>query len=446
MRYLPHTDEEIASMLSVVGATSLDELFFIIPQSCRRTRDMSLPEPLSEWDLDRLMRGLSKNVAAPPEYRIYTGAGSYEHYIPQVVHYLLSRSEYTTSYTPYQPEMSQGTLQAIYEYQTLSARLLGMEVSNASMYDGASALAEALLMAIRITRKQRVAVSSLIHPNFRAVLNTYLAPTGYEVIEVPYLPDGRTDLCSLPNMKDTAALAVQSPNFLGVIEDLKELAEKAHAQGSLFITTFTEPLAYGILKNPGSLGADIASGEGQSLGIPQSFGGPGLGILATKISYVRSIPGRLVGRTVDITGRQGFVLTLATREQHIRREKATSNICTNNSLCAVAATMYMACLGASGIRELAQLNHDKAEYLKRQLRHAGFKIPFKSPTFNEFVVEMPPGFEKTHARLIEKKIVAGLCLETYYPELKNHYLFCVTETKSIEDMDLLVKEIASGLF
>ena len=443
MRYLPHTDEEIASMLGVVGAKSLDDLFSAVPPNCRRTGDMNLPGPLSEWDLSRLMEGLSSNVASPPEYKVYMGAGSYEHYIPQVIPYLLSRSEFVTSYTPYQPEMSQGTLHAIYEYQTLSARLLGMEVSNASMYDGASALAEALLMAIRITRKRRVAVSCLVHPHFRRVVQTYLAPTEYEIVELPYLPSGRTDLSSLHNLKDLAALAVQSPNFFGVIEDLKEPADLAHDQGALFITTFTEPLAYGILKSPGSLGADIGCGEGQSLGIPQSFGGPGLGMFTTRMSHVRAMPGRLVGKTVDAEGRQGFVLTLATREQHIRREKATSNICTNNSLCAVAATMYMACLGASGIRELSQLNHDKAEYLKKQLRNAGCRIPFASPTFNEFVVEMPQVFEKTFARLLEKKIVAGLSLKTYYPELKSHYLFCVTETKSKEDMDLLVKELQS---
>ena len=268
MRYLPHTDEEIASMLNVVGAGSLDDLFSAVPPGCRRNGDMNLPEPLNEWDLNRLMAGLSSTVAAAPEYKVYTGAGSYEHHIPQVVPYLLSRSEFVTSYTPYQPEMSQGTLQAIYEYQTLSARLLGMEVSNASMYDGASALAEALLMALRITRKRRVAVSCLIHPHFRRVVQTYLAPTEYEIVELPYLPDGRTDLSSLQDLKDLAALAVQSPNFFGVIEDLKKSADGAHDQGALFIATFTEPLAYGILKSPGSLGADIASGEGQSLGIP----------------------------------------------------------------------------------------------------------------------------------------------------------------------------------
>ncbi|MGE5838717.1 MAG: aminomethyl-transferring glycine dehydrogenase subunit GcvPA, partial [Deltaproteobacteria bacterium] len=389
MRYLPHTDEEIAAMLDVVGARSLDDLFVSVPPSCRRNGGMHLPEPLNEWDLNRLMAGISSTVATAPEYKVYAGAGSYEHYIPQVVPYLLSRSEFVTCYTPYQPEMSQGTLQAIYEYQTLSARLLGMGVSNASMYDGASALAEALLMAARITRRRKVAVSALVHPHFRKVVQTYLAPTEYEIIELPYLPDGKTDLSSLINLRDLAALAVQSPNFFGVIEDLKGSAESAHDQGALFVAAFTEPLAYGILKSPGILGADVACGEGQSLGIPQSFGGPGLGIFATRMRHVRNMPGRLVGKTVDAEGRQGFVLTLATREQHIRREKATSNICTNNSLCAVAATMYMACLGASGIRDLSRLNHDKAEYLKSRMVSAGCKVPFESPTFNEFVAEMP---------------------------------------------------------
>jgi glycine dehydrogenase subunit 1 len=441
MRYLPHTDEEIATMLEVVGASNLDDLFSLVPPNCRRTRDLNLPQPLSEWDLNRHMEDLSKSVAVAPEFNIYVGAGSYEHYIPQVVPYLLSRSEFLTAYTPYQPEISQGTLQAVYEYQTLSAKLLGMEVSNASMYDGASALAEALLMAIRVTRKRRVAVSSLIHPHFRSVVQTYLAPAEYEIIELPYLPNGRTDLSSLESENDMAVLAVQSPNFFGVIEDLEKCAKQAHDQGALFVTTFTEPLAYGLLKNPGSFGADIAAGEGQSLGIPQSFGGPGLGIFATKMNHVRSMPGRLVGKTTDAEGRRGFVLTLATREQHIRREKATSNICTNNSLCAVAATMYMACLGASGIGELAQLNHDKAEYLKKSLEKEGCGIPFHSPTFNEFVVEMPVGFEKTYQRLIEKKIVAGLSLETFFPNLKNHYLFCVTETKSRQDVDNFVREL-----
>jgi len=443
MRYLPHTPEDIETMLKAVGAESLDALFSTVPDNCRRTGDLRVPEPLTEWALNELMEGMSRSLGAPPEYKVFLGAGSYDHHIPHALSYLLSRSEFVTSYTPYQPEMSQGTLQAIYEYQTLSCRLLGMEVANASLYDGASALAEALLMAMRITKARKVALSSLIHPHYRQVVQTYFEPTGFELIELPRLQDGRTDLAPLDDMEELAALAVQSPNFFGCVEDLAAGAQKAHQKQALYITTFTEPLAYGLLKNPGSLGADLACGEGQSLGIPQSFGGPGLGMFATKMKHVRNMPGRLVGQTTDMDGRRGFVLTLATREQHIRREKATSNICTNNSLCALAAAMYMASLGRTGFRELAQLNHDKAEYLKKGLLQAGVKIPFESPTFNEFVAALPAQSGKTYHRLLEKKIVAGLPLAPYYPELTDHYLLCVTETKTRHDLDELIKEITS---
>jgi glycine dehydrogenase subunit 1 len=443
MRYLPHTSEEISSMLKVVGVDSLESLFATIPSDCRRTRAMDLPEPMTEWGLNDFMGALSETVASAPEYKVFVGAGSYEHYIPHTIASLLSRSEFVTSYTPYQPEISQGTLQAIYEYQTLTARLLGMEVANASLYDGASALAEALLMAIRITRMKRVAVSSLVHPHYRRVVQTYFRPTGYEVVELPSLKDGRTDVSALDGMDDLAAIAVQSPNFFGCIENLQAIGDKVHQKNALFITCFTEPLAYGLFKSPGSTGADIACGEGQSLGIPQSFGGPGLGMFGSRMKYVRNMPGRLVGQTMDLEGRRGFVLTLSTREQHIRREKATSNICTNNSLCAVAAAMYMASLGGSGFPELARLNHDKTEYLKRALSKAGFRIPFDSPTFNEFVGESPRAFESTHKGLLQKKTVAGLPLAPYYPELQNHYLFCVTETKTKEDLDDLAREVRS---
>jgi glycine dehydrogenase subunit 1 len=443
MLYLPHTNEDIASMLKVVGVEDLDGLFSTVPEDCRQEGALNLPQALNEWELNEHMAALSDSMAAAPEYKVFMGAGSYEHFIPASVSYLLSRSEFVTSYTPYQPEMSQGTLQAIYEYQTLAARLVGMEVTTASHYDGATALAESLLMAIRVTRRRKVAISSLIHPLYRRVVKTYLEPTGYEVAELDYLKNGVTDISKLDEMDDLAAVAVQSPNFFGCIENFRAIGEKAHDKKALFVASFTEALAYGLLKSPGSQGADIVSGEGQSLGIPQTFGGPALGIVASKKQYMRSLPGRLVGKTKDLDGKRGFVLTLATREQHIRREKATSNICTNNSLCALAAAMYMACVGASGIRELASLNHDKAEYLKSELKKAGFTISFDSPTFNEFVVEFPAGFEATYRRLLEKKIVAGLCLAPYYPELANHYLLCVTETRSRDDMDGLVREVKS---
>jgi glycine dehydrogenase subunit 1 len=443
MRYLPHTDDDISAMLKVVGVGSLEELFSTVPEDCRKKEPLKLPDPLTEWELNQHMAFLAAAMATMPEYRVFVGAGSYEHFVPSSVVSLISRSEFVTSYTPYQPEVSQGTLQGIFEYQTLICRLLGMEVANASMYDGASALAEALLMAARITKRKKVAISPLIHPHYREVVKTYLWPTGYEVVELPYLENGRTDLSALDGVTELAAVAVQSPNFFGCVEDLTLLREKTSEREAMSITSFTEVLAYGLLKNPGSYEADIVCGEGQSLGIPQSFGGPSLGIFASRMKYVRNMPGRLVGKTVDQAGRQGFVLTLATREQHIRRERATSNICTNQGLCAMGAAIYMASLGKQGLRELAKLNYDKAEYLKRRLEESGLKVRFESPTFNEFVVEVPGDFEGTYGKLLEQKIVPGLPLAPYYPELSNCYLMCVTETKTKEDIDTLVKGIGS---
>jgi glycine dehydrogenase subunit 1 len=443
MRYLPHTDDDISAMLKVVGVGSLEELFSTVPEDCRKKEPLKLPDPLTEWELNQHMAFLAAAMATMPEYRVFVGAGSYEHFVPSSVVSLISRSEFVTSYTPYQPEVSQGTLQGIFEYQTLICRLLGMEVANASMYDGASALAEALLMAARITKRKKVAISPLIHPHYREVVKTYLWPTGYEVVELPYLENGRTDLSALDGVTELAAVAVQSPNFFGCVEDLTALREKTSEREAMSIISFTEVLAYGLLKNPGSYETDIVCGEGQSLGIPQSFGGPSLGIFASRMKYVRNMPGRLVGKTVDQAGRQGFVLTLATREQHIRRERATSNICTNQGLCAMGAAIYMASLGKQGLRELAKLNYDKAEYLKRRLEESGLKVRFESPTFNEFVVEVPGDFEGTYGKLLEQKIVPGLPLAPYYPELSNCYLMCVTETKTKEDIDTLVKGIGS---
>ncbi len=444
MRYLPQTDEDITAMLEKVGVGSLEALFDSIPESCRRQAPLNLPDPMSEWDLNEHMESLAADMAVAPQYKVFLGAGSYDHFIPEAIKHLLLRSEIYTAYTPYQPEISQGTLQTIFEYQTLIARLLGMEVANASMYDGASALAEALLMAIRITRRKKVAVSRAVHPLYRRVVATYLAPTGYEIVEIPFTADGRTDISALGDLSELAAVAVQSPNFFGCVEDLQANADGVHADPkALLVTCFTEPLAYGVLKNPGSCGADIVCGEGQSLGMPRSFGGPGLGVFASRQKYVRNMPGRLIGQTVDKDGKRGFVLTLATREQHIRRERATSNICSNQGLCATTATMYMAMLGGTGFRELAALNHDKAAYLKTELQKAGLTIAFDSPVFNEFVVKFPSGFDTAYQRLLEKRIVAGLPLAPYYPELADHYLLCVTETSRRADMDALVKEVAS---
>jgi glycine dehydrogenase subunit 1 len=383
----------------------------------------------------------------------FVGAGSYSHCVPAHIPYLASRSEYLTSYTPYQPEVSQGTLQAIYEFQTMTAELLGMEIANASMYDGASSLAEAALMAIRVKKKPKVAVSRLNHPHYLQALRTYLRPTAFEVAELGALSDGKTDYSALPD--DVSALVVQSPNFLGVIEDLKAAAEAAHSKGALLVVSFTESMAWGLLKNPGSQGADIVSGEGQSFGIPHSFGGPGVGMLACKKDFVRTIPGRLVGETVDKNGERSFVLTLAAREQHIRREKAVSNICTNSGHNALTAAIYMSTAGREGLREIAQLNHDKAVYLKNGLEKAGFKPLFNAPFFNEFAMTAPAGFEKRHEALLARGFFAGLKLDTFSgpepeseykdPRYKDAYLFCATEAHTRDVLDEFFAALSATL-
>lgn len=443
MRYLPHTEQDIAEMLHAAGVSSIDDLFAMIPDSCRRSSEMNLPAALSEWELDAFMESLSRLNASSADYLSFLGGGRYEHYIPETVSALMSRSEFATSYTPYQPEISQGTLQAVYEYQTLMARLTGMDMANASLYDGASALAEGLLMAARVTKRKAVALSRAIHPSYRQVVRTYLEPTDCEIIELPVTSSGTTELSSIEGNEDLAAAALQSPNFFGCMEDLSRTAKSIHDAGGLLAAAFTEPLAYGLYRSPGEDGADIACGEGQSLGLPTSFGGPGLGIFATRNKHVRAMPGRLVGKTRDRSGRRGFVLTLATREQHIRRERATSNICTNSSLCALTSAMYLASLGGTGFRDLARLNYDKAEYLKNKLAEAGWRIPFTGPGFNEFVVSIPGDSEALHRRLLDKRILAGIPLRQWYPEMADHYLLCVTETTSRTQMDLLVSEVQS---
>jgi len=430
-------------MLEVVGVDSLDDLFKTVPEDSKIKEALDLPAPMTEWELNDHMDELAGKMGASSEVKAYLGGGSYEHYIPATVPYILSRSEFVTSYTPYQPEMSQGTLQAQYEYQTMSCALMGTEVSTASHYDGSTAMAEALLITVRKSRKKKVAVSSLLNPAYRQVIRTYFEPTGFEIVELPYLANGQTDLSKIEEIEDLGAVGIQSPNFFGCIEDLKAAPDKTHEKKAFFIAGFSEALAYGLLKSPGSLGADLVAGDGQSLGIPRSFGGPNLGMLGSTKKLMRVLPGRLVGRTKDIDGKDALVLTLATREQHIRREKASSNICTNTGLCAVAAAIYMASIGKTGIRKLASLNHDKAEYLKKELVKAGFEIPFETPTFNEFVVKCPDGFDATYSNLLKKKIVAGVSIGKDYPELANHYLLCVTETKTKEDLDTLVKEVRS---
>ena len=442
MRYLPHTDADIRKMFNAVGVKDFEDLFSNIPKNCRYDGQMNLPEARTEWDLNSYMAEIRSMVKVTPNHIVLIGAGRYQHHIPSTIPAVMSRSEFLTAYTPYQPEMAQGTLQGLFEYQTLTARLLGVDVANASMYDGASALAEALLMGVRVARKKkRVAVSTAIHPHYRAVVDTYFKPTEFEVVELPFLADGSTDLSSLKDEEDIATVALQSPNFFGVVEDLEAGAAAIHDIDALCVACFSEPLAFGLLKSPGSCGADIVCGEGQSFGMPASFGGPGLGMFGCRDKFVRSMPGRLVGETTDLDGERGYVLTLSTREQHIRREKATSNICSNQGICTLTAAMYMASIGGTGLRKMARLNYDKAEYLKQGLQDTGAACSFSAPTFNEFVVEFGDDFKPVQKRLFEKGIVAGLDLAQFYPDFKNRYLFCVTETASKEALDTVISEV-----
>ena len=442
MRYLPHTEADIKVMFDAIGVKDFEELFRTVPEACRYDRVMALPESKTEWSLDQYMGEVRSMMTVTPDHSVLIGAGRYRHHIPATIPNVMGRSEFLTAYTPYQPEMAQGTLQGLFEYQTLTARLLGVDVANASMYDGATGLAEALLMGLRVGKKKtRIALSTAIHPHFRDVVATYFQPTDYEIVELPFLEDGRTDLSTLGAEEGLAAVALQSPNFFGVVEDIEAAAAVVHGIGALCVACFSEPLAYGLFKSPGSCGADIVCGEGQSFGIPVSFGGPGLGMFGCRETFVRNMPGRLVGETKDLDGKRGYVLTLSTREQHIRREKATSNICSNQGICTLTAAMYMASLGGTGLRKLARLNYDKSEYLKKGLQEAGARCCFSAPTFNEFVVEFKNDFSKTRKKLMEQGIVAGLDLARFYPGFENRYLFCVTETVPKEVLDSVISEV-----
>lgn len=438
-RFFPHTSEDEARMLSVVKAEKAEDLFASVPENCRRPTPLQLTA-LTEWELKDRAQTLAASMPAPGA--AWVGAGSYRHYIPAVVPALAGRSEFYTAYTPYQPEMSQGTLQGIFEFQTLIARLLGMEVANASMYDGATALAEGALMACRLTKRNTVVASEAIHPHYRAILRTYCSAAEIRLIELPTTEDGRTDCGGLAAIQEPAALLVQSPNVFGIIEDVAGFADRIHERKGLLVVGFTEAMAYGFLASPGSQGADIVCGEGQSLGLPQGFGGPGLGLMATRKSFMRNIPGRLVGQSTDAAGKRAFVLTLSTREQHIRREKAVSNICSNAGLCALMCSMYLASMGSTGLRHMARLNYDKAAYLKAGLLQAGFTPVGDAPVFNEFVVRAPDGFDRTWERLQEEKqVLFGLELSSWYPRYAGCYLFCATETRSRVEMDNMLKEI-----
>jgi len=447
MRYIPNTEADCQAMLAAIGVQSVDELFADVPAEVRLKRPLRIPAAASEADLVAYLRALAAKNADADRYTLFLGAGCYNHFTPAIIGHLISRGEFLTSYTPYQPEISQGTLQAMYEYQTLICQLTGMEVSNASMYEGASATAEAILMAHRVTGRREVVVAQGVHPEYRQVTRTYAQQIQFTFHEAGYTPAGGTDLALVqPLLTDrVACLVVQSPNFFGVVEDLTALAAAAHAVGALLVVAVAEPVALGLLKPPGECGADIVAGEGQSLGIPMSYGGPYLGVFATLEKYIRQLPGRVVGATADREGRTGYVLTLATREQHIRREKATSNICTSQALIALMATIYMETLGRQGLRQVALQNLQKAAYAKERLAKVkGCSLRFSGPTFNEFVLQVRRKPADILGGLLRKQIIGGLDLGRFYPELADCLLVCVTEQNSREQIDALVAAMGGG--
>ena len=445
MRYIPHTEQDIKQMLTDIGVQNVDELFESIPESLRlQNKILDLPPSLPENELTQYFKELQKRNTTSENGSIFLGAGAYNHFAPILIDHLISRGEFATSYTPYQPEVSQGTLQAIYEFQTMICLLTGMEIANASMYDGASALAEAVLMANRINRRSEFLISSAVHPEYRIVVNTYTRGSKFALKEIPYTAKGVTDLefISKKLTENTAAVVLQSPNFFGAVEEYASLVDTLSRNGTLLIVVVAEALSLGILKSPGDHGADIVVGEGQSLGISLSFGGPYVGFFSTREKYLRQMPGRLAGETKDQNGKRAYVLTLSTREQHIRRERATSNICTNQGLCALAATIFLSTLGKKGLHEIAILNVRKAHYLKSRLASiSGFAIKFITHSFNEFVLQCQRPTEEVLNLLKEDKIIGGYPLEQHYPELKNCLLVCATELNSQKDMDRLAEKL-----
>ncbi len=427
-------------MLARVGAARIDELFESVPPELRARAAIDLPEPRSEREVLEELRALAARNAVPAPGRSFLGAGAYRHYAPAAVDALAGRGEFATTYTPYQAEIAQGTLQWIFEFQSLVCQLTGLDVANASLYDGASAAAEAALLSLRATRRARIAVSDGLHPHYRQVLATYAGGLGAELVPVPLGADGRTRADALPG--DVASLVAQSPSFFGCVEDFHALAERAHAAGALAIHVTTEPLALALLRAPGELGADVACGELQGFGMPTSFGGPFVGFLAAREAHLRQLPGRLIGETVDSDGRRAFVMTLTTREQHIRREKATSNICTNQGLMALRATIYLALLGRRGLRELAQANLSLAAYARERCRAAGLALRYAAPVFNEFVVRVPD-LARRFERLLAQGVLAGVPLARFDPAREDELLVCTTEWNRRADIDLLVRGLAA---
>ena len=432
MNYVPHTDKDRQEMLKAIGVKSIDGLFRDISPALR-PKSFDIPDGKSEFEVCRFIQKLAKKNAT--DLINFVGAGFYDHYIPAAVDALASRSEFYTAYTPYQPESSQGWLQAIYEYQTAICELMGLDVSNASLYDGGTALYEAAMMAVRLTGRHKIIVDQGVNLIYRTMLYTYTSNLSIEFVETSVVHGQSSREEIFKHLDDkTAAVIVQNPNFFGAIDDYTDVAKKAHEAGALAVIS-VYPVAMGMLKTPGEMGFDIATGEGQSLGIPLSFGGPYLGFMSARKEHVRQMPGRIVGATVDTDGKRGYVLTLQTREQHIRREKATSNICSNEALCALRAVIYLSLLGKTGLKELAELNYDKAEFAKSLLEKIpGVVVKRTSPTFNEFTVCLPKNADDTVHKMIDKGFAAGFPLGRFYKGMDNYLLMAVTEKRTKEEL------------
>ena len=438
MNYTPHTDQDIQKMLDAIGIECTADLFAPVPESLR-LKGLDLPAGISEMEAVALVQDLARRVREDAPELSFLGGGAYEHFTPSVVDAMISRGEFYTAYTPYQPEVSQGTLRAIFEFQTMICELTGMEVANASMYDGSSALAEAVMMAVRINDGGRVLLPRSLHPFYRRVVETYVRGIGLEIVEIPWTGAGTVDLQRVAEeLGGAAAVVVQNPNFLGVLEPLEEVGALVNPTPTAYVAA-VNPISLGVIRPPGDFGADIVVGDGQPLGLPLAYGGPYVGFFATREQYVRRMPGRVCGQTTDVDGKRGFVLTLQTREQHIRRERAMSNICTNQTLCATAATVYLSALGPQGLREVGLLNWNRSHRAAEGLNALdGVGLKFSGATFNEFAVETDRKASEVLGALREKGIAAGIDLGRFFPELDRCILTCVTETKTGADIERLV--------
>lgn len=437
--YIPNTPDDEQIMLESIGLTSIDQLFDDIPSDVHFKGPLNIPTAKSELEVKAYLTSLSKKNCSLSEMPGFIGAGAYDHYIPSIINHIISRSEFYTSYTPYQPEISQGTLQYIFEYQTLICNLTGMDVANASIYDGGTAAAEAVLMAAAVSKKDEIIISKTLNPNTKQVIKTYAHMQSLKVVEVD-MKDGITDLEALDKAvnENTAAVLIQSPNFFGIIEDLKAAGEIVHKEKKAIFIASVDPISLGILKKPGDLGVDVVVGEGQALGMSLSFGGPYLGFLAAKKEYIRKLPGRIVGETTDLDNKRAYVLTLTAREQHIRREKATSNICSNQGLNSLAAAVYMVTMGKEGMKEVAMQCAKKAHYAFDQLTKSGnFKPLFNQPFFKEFALTSNLEPKQVNEDLVKEKIVGGYDLGKDFPEFKNGILYAVTEKRTKEEIDKL---------